>query len=48
MHATDNVNAGVSQRVLKIFGFYVVERYEMRLRKHFSTYVTLSLFHFND
>jgi len=48
MHATDNVNAGVSQQVLKMCGFYVVERYEMRLRLHFRTLLALSLFHIND
>jgi len=30
--ATDNVNARVPQSVRKMFGFYVMYRYEMQLR----------------
>jgi len=40
-----NVNAGVSQCVLEMLGFYVI-RYEMRLRQHFCTLLALSLLYF--
>jgi len=31
-----------------MFGFYVIKRYEMRLRQQFSTLPPLSLLHMND
>ena len=48
MFTADSVMARVPQRVWKMFGFYVIKRYEMRLRWHFCTLLARSLLPKND